>query len=176
MWTRLVILLLLLTAASVAENPLEDYQRAVTLHHWEEARDTWSKTDGSLGLLMRVDYHQARNEKDLAWVLLSQVEPRGLNGPEKGYFYLLRANSEYLLYKYELVRRNLAALDAMDEVDNSIALGFFESGHTWRGPDSRTPRVDSRSTSARAEGADGLEHFSSLRPQGRALVRLIDVS
>ena len=122
MWTRLVILLLLLTAASVAENPLEDYQRAVTLHHWEEARDTWSKTDGSLGLLMRVDYHQARNEKDLAWVLLSQVEPRGLNGPEKGYFYLLRANSEYLLYKYELVRRNLAALDAMDEVDQTTRL------------------------------------------------------
>ena len=122
MWTRLVIFVLLLSASSAAGSLLEDYQRAVTLHHWEEARDTFSRTNGSLGLLMRVDFHQARDERDLAWALLSKIEARTLDGPEKAYFYLLRANSEYLLYNHELARRNLAALEAMGEADQITRL------------------------------------------------------
>ena len=123
MWTRIVIaLLLMLSAASSADDLLEEYQRDIYLHHWEQAGETWSSSAGPLEVLMRVDYHQARNERDLAWVLLSGVEARGLKGREKAYFYLLRANSEYLLGKHELARRNLAALDAMGEADQTTRL------------------------------------------------------
>ena len=63
MWTRIVIaLLLVLSAASSADDLLEEYQRDIYLHHWEQAGETWSSSAGPLEVLMRVDYHQARKE------------------------------------------------------------------------------------------------------------------
>ena len=40
MWTRIVIaLLLMLSAASSADDLLEEYQRDIYLHHWEQGGD-----------------------------------------------------------------------------------------------------------------------------------------
>jgi tetratricopeptide (TPR) repeat protein len=113
MLLRLLILFFCVASFCSAESRWDAYQQALYLHHWEQAKVSWSQAEGLPQLLMRIDYHQARGEPDLAWKLLATVSPRELSESERAYFYLLRARSEFHLGERGLALRNLRALEKM---------------------------------------------------------------